>query len=142
MSGAHQLSDPMSADYNPNFVIFTNGADIAYAFGSMLGFAMPTARCVSAGAQAIETTQKLVIQFGGNADQVAHAFRHVERLGLNKNEVMSAIKNHLPTTISKIQEGKPLNEVITVAGKEIQYTAFKLSDGTINVGRIHGTAKP
>ena len=55
---------------------------------------------------------------------------------------MSAIKNHLPTTISKIQEGKPLNEVITVAGKEIQYTAFKLSDGTINVGRIHGTAKP
>jgi len=142
ISGAQQLSDPMSENFNPNAVIFTNGADIAYAFGSMLGFVMPSARYVSAGVQAVATTEKLVIQFGGNASQVAHAFRHVECLGLNRGEVMAAIKNHLPTAISKIQEWKPLNEVITVAGKEIQYTAFKLSDGTINVGRIHETFKP
>lgn len=37
------------------------------------------------------------------------------------------------------QQGiKHLNQVIEVAGKKIQYTAFKLPDGRINVGRIHG----
>jgi hypothetical protein len=58
-------------------------------------------------------------------------------MGLARSAVQKAIEDHLPTVISKIQDGKPLNEVIEVAGQKIQYTAFKLEDGTINVGRIH-----
>ncbi|WP_286920663.1 hypothetical protein [Flavobacterium sp. UBA4197] len=51
---------------------------------------------------------------------------------------MKAIKAHFPSVSSKLVEGKPLNSVIEVAGQKIQYSAFKLSDGTINIGKIHG----
>lgn len=30
------------------------------------------------------------------------------------------------------------NQIINIDGQDIQYTAYKLADGTINVGRIHG----
>ncbi len=142
MEGLRNLGDPFSQSFNPNGVVQIDMLDRAYFFGSQLGLAMPTARYVSAGVQVATTTEKLVIQFGNNANQTYHAFRYIERLGLDKGEVMAAIKNHLPSVISKLQEGKPLNEVISIGGKEIQYTAFKLSDGTINVGRIHGATKP
>jgi predicted DNA-binding protein (UPF0251 family) len=59
-------------------------------------------------------------------------------MGMERQAVQRAIEEHLPKVASKITEGKPLNQVIEVAGQKIQYTAFKLSDGTINVGRIHG----
>jgi len=57
-------------------------------------------------------------------------------LGLARSAVQAAIEEHLPTIASQIVEGKPLNQVIEVAGKSIQYTAFKLSDGTINISRL------
>ena len=58
-------------------------------------------------------------------------------MGLSRAAVQAAIEEHLPTVASQIVDGKPLNQVIEVSGKQIQYTAFKLPDGTINVGRIH-----
>jgi hypothetical protein len=79
-----------------------------------------------------------VIQFGKVENQISHAFRHVEEMGLTRGSVTSAIMEHLPSVISKIPTGRPLNSIITVAGKEIQYTAFRLSDNLINIRRIHG----
>jgi RHS repeat-associated protein len=81
--------------------------------------------------------EKIKIKFGNNPNQIHHTFRHTAEMGLARSTVQKAIEDHLPTVISKIQDGKPLNEVIVVAGQKIQYTAFKLQDCTINVGRIH-----
>jgi len=81
--------------------------------------------------------QKIKIQFGNNSNQVYHAFRHTDEMGLARSAVQAAIEEHLPTVASQIVEGKPLNQIIEVAGQKVQYTAYKLPDGTINVGRIH-----
>jgi len=80
----------------------------------------------------------LAIQFGKTDNQIYHAFRHTDELGLDRTLVQSSIEMDIRTVSSQIVSGKPFNQVIEVAGKKIQYTAFKLSDGTINIGRIHG----
>ena len=84
-----------------------------------------------------KVTGKVKIIFGGTPEKIYHAFRHIDEMGLSRSAVQTAIEEHLPTVVSQIVNGKPLNQVIEVAGQKIQYTAFKLSDGTINVGRIH-----
>lgn len=38
---------------------------------------------------------------------------------------------------SQVVAGKPFNQIIQIDGQRIQYTAFKLPDGTYNIGRIH-----
>ena len=86
-----------------------------------------------AGAEAT----KLTIQFGKGANQVSHAFRHVDAIGLERAAVQSAVEKHLPTVVSQLQPGKPLNQIIEVAGQRLQYTAYLLKEGIINVGRIH-----
>ena len=78
------------------------------------------------------------IQFGNNANQVSHAFRHTDALGLDRTLVQSSVQNNLKAVASQITPGQPFNQVIVVGGQRIQYTAYKLSDGTINIGRIHG----
>ena len=80
---------------------------------------------------------KLAIQFGKNANQIQHAFRHTDALGLSRDAVQAAVQNDLPKIASQIVSGKPFNQVIEVGGQNIQYTAWRLADGTINVGRIH-----
>ena len=82
--------------------------------------------------------QRLAVTFGRNANQIEHAFRHTDKLGLSRTAVQEAIQKHLPSVIDKIPSGSPLNRVIEVGGKRIQYSAFRLPDGSINVGRIHG----
>lgn len=93
-------------------------------------------------ATVIANTEKVIvankITFGNNPNQVYHVFRHIDEMGMERQAVQRAIEEHLPKVASKIIDGKPLNQVIEVAGQKIQYTAFKLPDGTINVGRIHG----
>ena len=80
---------------------------------------------------------KLTIQFGKDPNQVYHAFRHVVDLGLDPTQVRIAVEQHLPTVVSQLQPGKPLNQIIVVSGQRLQYTAFQLANGVINVGRIH-----
>lgn len=80
----------------------------------------------------------LTIQFGKGANQVSHVFRHIDALGLDRAVVKSAVETQFSGISSQIVIGKPFNYVIEVAGQKIQYTAFKLKDGTINIGRIHG----
>jgi RHS repeat-associated protein len=93
-----------------------------------------TAGAAAGGAAA----PRLTIQFGRVANQVEHAFRHTDELGLDRSAVQAAIEQHLPTVVSQMAPGKPLNQIITVDGQRIQYTAFEIAKGVINVGRIHG----
>lgn len=81
---------------------------------------------------------KLLVQFGKTENQIYHTFRHVEKMGLDKTIVQSAIMKHFQTVYKEIKTGESLNKVITVQGQQIQYSAYRLSDGTINIGRIHG----
>jgi RHS repeat-associated protein len=78
------------------------------------------------------------IQFGRVSNQVYHTFRHTNQLGLSQAAVTSAVQTDLRTIARGIQLGQAINRVITVGGQNLQYTVFKLSDGTLNVGRIHG----
>jgi len=79
-----------------------------------------------------------LVQFGKDANQNYHAFRHVEELGLNKTAVENAVKTDLQNISSTMVSGKPYDQIISVSGIKLQYTAYKLPDGTINIGRIHG----
>ncbi len=97
-----------------------------------LGKLFKTARTV------VGAADDVAIQFGKNANQVHHAFRHTDALGLDRAVVQFGVQSHLKTVASQITPGKPFNQIIEVGGQRIQYTAFKLPDGTINVGRIHG----
>jgi RHS repeat-associated protein len=103
-------------------------------FGLKPRFDLPETGAVAAG----RTVQGTTIRFGRDANQIYHSFRHVDEMGLARAEVQSAIERHLLTVIDQIASGRPLNQVIEVAGQRVQYTAFRLPDGTINVGRIHG----
>ena len=80
---------------------------------------------------------KTVVKFGNNPNQEYHAFRHIDKLRLGREEVRLAIEQDIRSHISKIRPNKPFNKVIIVKGKRLQYTAYKLPDGTINIGRIH-----
>jgi hypothetical protein len=95
-----------------------------------------TSKPRAAGAGAPQ--QQLTVTFGRNAEQIEHAFRHTDQLGLSRTEVQEAIRTHLSSVADKIPSGSPLNQVIEVGGRRIQYSAFRLTDGSINVGRIHG----
>lgn len=81
---------------------------------------------------------KLAVQFGKTENQIYHAFLHTDALGLDKSLVQSTIQNHFKTVSSQVVVGKPFNQIIDIGGQRIQYTALKLSDGTFNIGRMHG----
>jgi RHS repeat-associated protein len=81
--------------------------------------------------------ENVTVQFGKVPNQVSHTFRHIEAAGLQRGAVQAAVESHLKTVSSQIQVGKPFNQIIEVGGQKLQYTAYKLSDETINVGRIH-----
>lgn len=102
---------------------------------------MTTLGTVGAAKLGLEAGPKaatFVVQFGRNANQVYHTFRHTDALGLSREAVRSAIQNDLRGVASQIAPGRPFNQVISVAGQRIQYTAFRLANGAINIGRIHG----
>ena len=120
------------------------GSDMARgaAIGLTMGLAAPaiamattstagTATAADAGAA------KLTIQFGRVANQVSHAFRHTDAVGLDRAEVQSAVEQHLTSVASELVPGKTLNQVIEVAGQKIQYSAHLIAEGVANVGRIH-----
>jgi hypothetical protein len=78
-----------------------------------------------------------IVTFGRNLNQVFHAFRHTDKLGLDRGEVQSAVMKHLETVVREITPGKSHNFVTSIGGKRLQYSAYQLPDGSINVGRIH-----
>jgi hypothetical protein len=76
----------------------------------------------------------LPIQFGKDANQVYHAFRHIEGI-VDKSKAIAAITDDLNAAAGSLQAGLIIRKVI-VDGVELTYNAFKLPDGIINVGRI------
>jgi RHS repeat-associated protein len=87
--------------------------------------------------QVAETGSKIVIQFGKTPNQISHAFRHTDELGLNRTLVQSTVINHFNTVSSQVVAGQPFNQIVQIGSHRIQYTAYKLSDGIFNIGRIH-----
>jgi hypothetical protein len=76
----------------------------------------------------------LPIQFGKDANQVHHTFRHIEGI-VDKTKAIAAIADDLNAAAGSLTAGLNIRKVI-VDGVELTYNAFKLPDGVINVGRI------
>ena len=93
---------------------------------------------LSVSKQATGGSKSVSIQFGGNANQVYHTFRHVDEMGLDRTLVQEAVRKNIGMVSSQIEPGKPFIRVITVGGQKLQYNAYLLPNGTINVGRING----
>ncbi len=83
------------------------------------------------GAEGAET-----IQFGNDANQVYHTFRHADAAGLDRGAVEGAVRADLQKSAPQIVAGEPFNRTIQVGGTSVTYTAFRLPSGVINVGRI------
>ena len=92
----------------------------------------------SASRQLTERSGPASIQFGGNANQVYHTFRHVDEMGLDRKMVQEAVRKNIGAMSGQIVPEKPFIQIITVDGQKIQYNAYMLPNGTINVGRING----
>ena len=56
---------------------------------------------------------------------------------LSRNLVQKIVKRDLQKIASKIKPNEHINRVVTVQGKKLQYTAYKLSNGKISIGRIN-----
>jgi RHS repeat-associated protein len=124
---------------------------ISAAFTSLLNPATPARLWLAArwasitggttrllGGGCADRAEDAAIQFGKGANQIQHAFRHTTAMGLDPAAVQLAVRTHLAPIASQVVAGRPFNQIIQVAGQAIQYTAYLLPDGTINVGRIHG----
>ncbi len=84
---------------------------------------------------------KILVQFGKGENQISHAFRHVEAMGLSKDIVKSAILKDIPRIAKGMPYGQSINTTIKVSNQQIIYSSYKLPNGTINVGRITGLTK-
>lgn len=81
------------------------------------------------------TTDQTKVQFGRVANQVSHAFRHTDKAGLNREAVKQAIQVDIAKIANSLPKGQ-YNGSVNINGIQVDYSAFKLADGTINVGRI------
>ncbi len=98
LDGFNALSDPYSESYNPNAVVFTDAADIAYAFGSYLGFASPTAKLPTkvgaAGDVSVYVSKSSTgtTQYAGITNNLARrAAEHLATKGINIRPLMQGL---------------------------------------------------
>ena len=68
---------------------------------------------------------------------MGHTFRHTDRLGLGRDEISNAVRADLVRR-GPILPGANVTGNVSVGGVMIEYRAFALADGTINIGRITG----
>jgi hypothetical protein len=66
-----------------------------------------------------------------------NTFRHIDKINLSQDVVRRIIINDLKTKHSQIIPGKPFNQTVKIGNYNLQYTAYKLPNGKINIGRIH-----
>jgi hypothetical protein len=80
------------------------------------------------------------VVFGQNANQISHTFRHTDRLGLDRAEVVDAIRADLQPYLPLSMRPSDALFVgkVTVGGSELQYHAYPVNEGLVNVGRITG----
>jgi hypothetical protein len=76
-----------------------------------------------------------VVRFGHNNNQIYHAFRHIDDMGLDRNVVQKTIEADIKKVLESKEILKP--KILEVNGQKIEYHPYKLPDGTINVGRIN-----
>ncbi len=74
LDGFNELSNPYSESYNPNAVIQLDWADRAYYFGSLLGFALPSARVVTASKSATTVATQTAKSPVGRSGNVLQEF--------------------------------------------------------------------
>lgn len=75
------------------------------------------------------------ISFGHVENQASHTFRHVEAAGFDR----TVFQNAATADLSKMGVSLPTypyNGFIIVNGAILYYAAFRLPDGTLNIGRI------
>jgi len=107
-------------------------------FAAVAGMAVPALGAGAAveGTGAAVATEDIAMQFGGNSNAIFHAFRHIDAAGIDRAVVQAAIRADLQTTASQVVSGQALNVTIPVGNGTVTYTAFRLTNGVINVGRI------
>jgi hypothetical protein len=120
-----------------------DGIGGSMAFGLGIGVATTVGVSYANGispwtGKAIQSTTHSKIQFGNNPNQEYHTFRHTDELGLSRTDVKAAIEINMQLQSNFVEIGRPFNQIIIVGEKYIQYTAYKLPNGIINIGRIHG----
>lgn len=126
----------------PDYVPFLNSARLPYDdpdFGDLVSFlgALGVAKAAGAGSEATNGAAKNTspIQFGANDNQSYHTFRHVVSGGHDATAVQGAVTSNLNSIGASLPQGQYTGTVV-VNGTTFSYRAFKLPDGTINVGRI------
>ena len=80
-----------------------------------------------------------VIVFGQNPNQTHHAFRHTDALGLDRDQVMEAIRVDLqPHLLLRfpMPDNMPFIGQVVVNGIPLRYHAYPLSEELVNVGSI------
>ncbi|NII52783.1 RHS repeat-associated core domain-containing protein [Luteibacter sp. SG786] len=87
-------------------------------------------------AGAFGLAERVAITFGRNENAASHAFRHIEGVGLSRSAVRDVVLADLKSASRNVVPGKPYNGIVEVEGMELTYTAYRLPDGSINVGRI------
>lgn len=115
------------------------GAQLVGPPGAAAGYAVGLFTCMSSsgtgGTSSGGGTGEGKVRFGNNPNQEYHTFRHVEEAGIDKQAAEEAIRNDLAGNENTLPQGLTTRQV-NVSGRTLQYNAFKLADGTINVGRI------
>lgn len=129
---------PFASPGDPGYISL-DGLRTAYAAGDQMGPAIEFGTAVlatrrtgkSAAAEAIGDA----VQFGKVENQMSHTFRHVEAAGFEREIVQNAIQSDLSGIARALPQG-PYTGSVVVNGVKLDYSAYKLPDGTINVGRI------
>jgi RHS repeat-associated protein len=85
--------------------------------------------------ETVVVSTRRTIQFGKTENQIDHAFRHIGKAGLDRATVRSTIVDDLAGLADDVPQGLTKRSVV-VDGVKLDYNAYKLPDGTVNVGRI------
>jgi hypothetical protein len=77
------------------------------------------------------------IRFGATEDQIRHTFRHTDQMGLDRDAIAQAIRSDLMRRQSALL-GPYITGQVRIDDIVLEYRAYRLVDGAINVGRITG----
>lgn len=83
-----------------------------------------------------EEPQNIEIQFGRVPNQAYHTFRHVAEKGFDQKAVETAVRVDLSNHVAEMAERTSIMRSVTVDGRSITYSAFRVSKDVVNVGRI------
>jgi hypothetical protein len=130
-------------DYWPGYKAGTLLYNQTIGDGSWTGWEVVDAVSVGAsvagkGLQALQSLRAGAtgIEFGANANQASHAFRHIDDLGLTRDAVATAIRTDMSG--ASLQVGQGVTRGVTVNGVDLTYRAHRINESVINIGRITG----